>query len=514
MLLDEDGTVVASAEERRGHRHTLRRHTRRSSSAWSRDWPKVPAILAGMIGSRQGWREAAYVPCPADAGGARRQHRSASRRARPRRRHRSRRDAARSAPRRRRDPRRGNADRRTDRARAGLRRHRHPSRHPFQVGDDRRRRDHRLPDLPHRRDLRAPGAAFLPPPLRRRRRPRPCRACRISPSRVRRTAEEGLPFLAAIFSVRVRQLLDDVAREDNLAYLSGLVIGGEIAAARAAGWLKAGAPTPHRRRALAGACLSHAPSRSSASPPKRSTAARWCGGPRPACARHRLPAGESSMSDPIFGGHRPLIAILRGITPDEAECGAGGADRGRDRPDRGAAQLARSVRQHRRMADERRRASARRRRHRAVGRRRRRGSPAAGGRLIVSPNRDDAVIRATRAAGLDSYPGVFTATEALGALAAGADALKFFPADVLGPAGIRAIAAILPTGDAAPRRRRRRRGQHRRLARGRHRRLRHRLEPLQAGHDGGRGRRRGARQMVAAYDAAGLAPCRPRKPAR
>jgi len=70
----------------------------------------------------------------------------------------------------------------------------------------------------------------------------------------------------------------------------------------------------------------------------------------------------------------------------------------------------------------------------------------AGGRLIVSPNCDAAVIRATKAAGLDSYPGVFTATEALAALAVGADALKFFPADVLGPAGVRAIAAILPRG--------------------------------------------------------------------
>jgi 2-dehydro-3-deoxyphosphogalactonate aldolase len=70
----------------------------------------------------------------------------------------------------------------------------------------------------------------------------------------------------------------------------------------------------------------------------------------------------------------------------------------------------------------------------------------AGGRLIVSPNCDAAVIGATKAAGLDSYPGVFTATEALGALAAGADALKFFPADILGPTGIRAISAILPPG--------------------------------------------------------------------
>ena len=69
---------------------------------------------------------------------------------------------------------------------------------------------------------------------------------------------------------------------------------------------------------------------------------------------------------------------------------------------------------------------------------------AAGGRIIVSPNRDDAVIRATKAAGLASFPGVFTATEAFGAIAAGADALKFFPGDILGPAGIRAMRAVLP----------------------------------------------------------------------
>jgi 2-dehydro-3-deoxyphosphogalactonate aldolase len=69
---------------------------------------------------------------------------------------------------------------------------------------------------------------------------------------------------------------------------------------------------------------------------------------------------------------------------------------------------------------------------------------AIGGRLIVSPNCDEGVIRATKAARLDSYPGVFTATEAIRALAAGADALKFFPADRLGPGGIRAIAAVLP----------------------------------------------------------------------
>lgn len=57
---------------------------------------------------------------------------------------------------------------------------------------------------------------------------------------VRRTAVEGLPFLAGLFPVRARQLLADVKPADNLAYLSGLVIGGEIAAARATGRFDAG----------------------------------------------------------------------------------------------------------------------------------------------------------------------------------------------------------------------------------------------------------------------------------
>jgi 2-dehydro-3-deoxyphosphogalactonate aldolase len=68
----------------------------------------------------------------------------------------------------------------------------------------------------------------------------------------------------------------------------------------------------------------------------------------------------------------------------------------------------------------------------------------AGGTLIVSPNCDPAVIRASKATGLDSCPGVFTATEALAAVSAGADALKFFPADILGPNGIKGIGVVLP----------------------------------------------------------------------
>lgn len=71
---------------------------------------------------------------------------------------------------------------------------------------------------------------------------------------------------------------------------------------------------------------------------------------------------------------------------------------------------------------------------------------AVGGRMIVSPNTDSAVIRATRAAGLDSFPGVFTPSECLAALAAGATGLKVFPASMMGPEGLKAIRAVLPPG--------------------------------------------------------------------
>lgn len=68
----------------------------------------------------------------------------------------------------------------------------------------------------------------------------------------------------------------------------------------------------------------------------------------------------------------------------------------------------------------------------------------AGGKLIVSPNCDAAVIGATKAAGLQSFPGVFTASECFAALKAGADGLKIFPASIMGPAGVAALKAVLP----------------------------------------------------------------------
>ncbi|MCO5731131.1 2-dehydro-3-deoxy-6-phosphogalactonate aldolase [Rhizobium sp. SSA_523] len=68
----------------------------------------------------------------------------------------------------------------------------------------------------------------------------------------------------------------------------------------------------------------------------------------------------------------------------------------------------------------------------------------AGGRLMVSPNVEPAVIEAAGQRGMVTLPGCFTATEALAAARAGATGLKFFPAGVLGPAGINAIRAVLP----------------------------------------------------------------------
>lgn len=69
---------------------------------------------------------------------------------------------------------------------------------------------------------------------------------------------------------------------------------------------------------------------------------------------------------------------------------------------------------------------------------------AAGGRLIVSPNTDRAVIAAAVDAGMTSCPGYFTPTEAFAAIAAGAHALKLFPAEAASPAYVRAQRAVLP----------------------------------------------------------------------
>ena len=71
---------------------------------------------------------------------------------------------------------------------------------------------------------------------------------------------------------------------------------------------------------------------------------------------------------------------------------------------------------------------------------------AVGGKLIVSPDCNPEVIRATKSAGLTSFPGVMTPSECFAALRAGADGLKFFPAELVGPTGLKAMRAVLPKG--------------------------------------------------------------------
>jgi 2-dehydro-3-deoxyphosphogalactonate aldolase len=145
----------------------------------------------------------------------------------------------------------------------------------------------------------------------------------------------------------------------------------------------------------------------------------------------------------------PLVGILRGIVPDEAE-GVGQAlwDAGwrlfevplnSPEPLRSIESLARrfpdaivgagtvrSAQQVRQVAD-------------------------AGGRLIVSPHLDASVVAAAVAQGLVCLPGVMTPTEAFAALDAGAAGLKLFPAEMIAPAAVKALRAVLaPEGVLLP----------------------------------------------------------------
>jgi 2-dehydro-3-deoxyphosphogalactonate aldolase len=139
----------------------------------------------------------------------------------------------------------------------------------------------------------------------------------------------------------------------------------------------------------------------------------------------------------------PLVAILRGLTPDEAEdVGEALVDAGftlievpLNSPDplESIARLARGLAGRAvigagtvlRVADV---AAVR----------------AAGGTMIISPNANVAVIAASAAAGLVSLPGVVTPTEAFAALEAGATALKLFPAEDSSPTVLKAMRAVLP----------------------------------------------------------------------
>ncbi len=68
----------------------------------------------------------------------------------------------------------------------------------------------------------------------------------------------------------------------------------------------------------------------------------------------------------------------------------------------------------------------------------------AGGEIVVSPNTDPEVIKHSKSKGMLSYPGVFTPSECFAALKAGANGLKLFPAELIGPSGLKAMRAVLP----------------------------------------------------------------------
>jgi len=69
---------------------------------------------------------------------------------------------------------------------------------------------------------------------------------------------------------------------------------------------------------------------------------------------------------------------------------------------------------------------------------------AAGGRLVVTPHADTSIVRAAKEAGMIAFPGFFNPTEAFALLDAGADGIKLFPAEVLGPSMLKAMLAVLP----------------------------------------------------------------------
>ena len=234
-LIDPDARVLAEAESGEGIGQIDAKQLAGGHEAIFERlvgaWPNVPAVMAGMIGSRQGWREAAYVPCPATPAklGAEILRFQTSR-GRP----------VAIVP--------------------GLKLD-----VPARDGDVMRGEETQMIGVIDR-DPGFTGVCILPGTH--------SKWARINNGTIvgfqtfisgelfsllakesflrhsvaesgtdvsttpdfalaiERTARDGLPFVSSLFSVRARQLLAGVKAENNLAYLSGLIIGGEIAAAR------------------------------------------------------------------------------------------------------------------------------------------------------------------------------------------------------------------------------------------------------------------------------------------
>ncbi|MCX5513255.1 2-keto-3-deoxy-galactonokinase [Kaistia algarum] len=239
LLLGKDGAILAEADSADGIAALGGNGHEEAFDRLVAGWPNRPAIMAGMVGSRQGWREAAYVEVPTSLGALS----------------------------------------------AGLLRFETTRHRPMAIvpglvlhsaerdGDVIRGEETQLVGLMEK-EPDFEGLAILPgthskwaairggsilsfqtfmtgelfellskKSFLRHSVSESADDLSASPDfelAVRRSVEADLPFLAAVFSVRVRQLLNGVSGDDNLAYLSGLVIGGEIAAARRIGLRRTG----------------------------------------------------------------------------------------------------------------------------------------------------------------------------------------------------------------------------------------------------------------------------------
>ncbi len=143
----------------------------------------------------------------------------------------------------------------------------------------------------------------------------------------------------------------------------------------------------------------------------------------------------------------PLVAILRGVTPDEVEA-------------IGGALLAEGLNILEVPLNSPNALESIRRLHGAFGERALIGAGTvttedevtaiarAGARLLVTPHADPSLVLAARARGMAACPGFFTPAEAFALLGAGADALKLFPAEAASPAMLKALLAVLPRGTA------------------------------------------------------------------
>jgi 2-dehydro-3-deoxyphosphogalactonate aldolase len=141
----------------------------------------------------------------------------------------------------------------------------------------------------------------------------------------------------------------------------------------------------------------------------------------------------------------PLVAILRGVKPEEAEAiGEALAEAGVvivEVPLNSPQPLASIARLAKRFGDRLLIGAGTLMRPEQAGE-----VAAAGGRLVVTPHAAPLIVRAAKNAGMFAVPGFFTPAEAFSLLDAGADALKLFPAEAASPAVLKALLAVLPKG--------------------------------------------------------------------